>query len=363
MYEAWPFDCDAIAVDLGSGRPKVFIRKNVASKRRQRFTMGHELGHVVPAWHVGTMACTPAQASFDADPLGPVPANSLLSPMRITEQEAEANRFASALLVPRTFLEAQADHKLGDVVANLNVADVSAMAAILALAHSLLPGFCFLIDDDDEDDGYRLVTSSGTRAPAANGRRSQANQLHDKSHDSGETVVADRRVRWFQLASQRGFSIAEDGRGTTELLRESLTLTVEESRIPGLVMRINGIVGGMLSKDERAQTESQALAVLEHRFEMDPELQHLMAVPGFQLYLRRKAADRVNRCSSLRFAGQVRAGRRWRSWLPTKRASERRIRGSRGTLDSGRLLRGQSTGLVQMHTVSAADATKPLVGV
>jgi hypothetical protein len=237
------------------------------------------------------------------------------------------------------------------------------MAAILALAHSLLPGFCFLIDDDDEDDGYRLVTSSGTRAPAANGRRSQANQLHDKSHDSGETVVADRRVRWFQLASQRGFSIAEDGRGTTELLRESLTLTVEESRIPGLVMRINGIVGGMLSKDERAQTESQALAVLEHRFEMDPELQHLMAVPGFQLYLRRKAADRVNRCSSLRFAGQVRAGRRWRSWLPTKRASERRIRGSRGTLDSGRLLRGQSTGLVQMHTVSAADATKPLVGV
>ena len=184
------------------------------------------------------------------------------------------------------------------------------MAAILALAHSLLPGFCFLIDDDDEDDGYRLVTSSGTRAPAANGRRSQANQLHDKSHDSGETVVADRRVRWFQLASQRGFSIAEDGRGTTELLRESLTLTVEESRIPGLVMRINGIVGGMLSKDERAQTESQALAVLEHRFEMDPELQHLMAVPGFQLYLRRKAADRVNRCSSLRFAGQVRAGRR-----------------------------------------------------
>ena len=303
IYETWPFDCDAIAVGLGSGRPKVFIRKNGVVRRRQRFTMGHELGHVIPAWHVGLIACIPAQASFDAEPLGPTAAGALLSQARITEQEAEANRFASALLVPRRFLEAQAGQKLGDVVSSLNETDVSAVAAILALAHSLLPGFCFLIDDDEEADGCRLVSSLGTRVPAAsNGQRSQAAQLRDKSHDSGEAVVSDRRVRWFQLASQSDFSVPEDERGTTDLLRDSLASMEDASSVPGLVMRINGIVGGMLSRNERAQTESQALAVLEHRFELDPELHRLMAVPDFRLYLRRKAAARVHRCSSLQAA-------------------------------------------------------------
>lgn len=62
-----------------------------------------------------------------------------------------------------------------------------------------------------------------------------------------------------------------------------------------MIKRINGIVGGILSKAERAQSETQALAILQHRFGTDQEFQDLLNTNDFQLFLRRKAAKRVGR--------------------------------------------------------------------
>jgi hypothetical protein len=259
--------------------------------------MAHELGHVIQAWHIGDVACIPVQADFDAAPLGPAPSNGLLSASRINEQEAEANRFASSLLVPRRFFEELAEESMSDAISALNCAEVSAIAAILALAKSLLPGFWFLVDEDE--DGFRDVISSGTQEPAGGPRKSRVAKLRDGSYDFGETFVSNRRILWFQLAAQTEFAIPDDARGTTEILRSALMQSGDDSARTRLSRTINGVVGGMLSKGERAQTASQALAVLEHRFSSDPKLQYLLEIPDFRLYLKRKAADRASRCSSL----------------------------------------------------------------
>lgn len=275
-YESWPFACDALAVGLDRPRPKVFIRKDGIGKLRQRFTMGHELGHVIPAWHVGRLVCSPVRVAFDAT---------------VTELEAEANRFASALLVPRSFLEGQSQSRLDDVVSALNQAEVSAAAAVLALTRNLLPGFCFLIDEDE--DGFRVVSSSGTKVPGGDTEAPQIAQLRDKAHESGEAVVSGRRILWFQFAVQSDFFLPEDERGTTDILQTALATVAPPSEVPTLVMVINGIVGGMLGKADRAQSESQAMAVLEQRFASDPDRENLMQIPDFRLYLKRKAAARV----------------------------------------------------------------------
>jgi IrrE N-terminal-like domain len=279
--EAWPFECDALAVGLGTPRPIVLMRRGSRGTLRRRFTMAHELGHVILAWHVGRMICSPVRAAFDDG---------------VTEQESEANHFASALLVPRRFLEEQADEQFGSVVEALNDAQVSAAAAVLALTRNLLPGCSFLIDEDE--DGFRLISSSGTVVPGGASRRPQHEQLRSKAHDMGEAVVSGRRVLWFQFAEQNSFSVPDDPRETTALL-----LGVLASALPGqdagkLQKRINGIVGGMLGRQERAQSEAQALAVLEQRFAADPDLCQLMELPDFRLYLRRKAADRVKNASA-----------------------------------------------------------------
>lgn len=291
-YLTWPFACDALAVGLDSARPSIFLRRNNQGARRRRFTLAHELGHVVLPWHVGLTACVPAVTSVDRDPTGPEPAGRFLTQARIKEQEAEATRFAAALLVPRRFVEACADTgDLGDVARSLNQTRVSAIAAVLALSQQLLPGFCFLIDEDEE--GLRPVTSSGTVMPPWNGRRPLEARLRDSAYDFGEVHVSGRRVLWYQLASPAELLKAEDARGTTEILRDAVGSVTSAAESPALVMRINGIVGGMLSKAERAQDEVQALSILEHRFEADQELSYLLGITDFRLYLSRKAAERV----------------------------------------------------------------------
>jgi hypothetical protein len=278
---AWPFECDALAVGLDTLRPTVLMRKGGNRALRRRFTMAHELGHVILAWHIGRMICSPVRAAFDAG---------------VTEQESEANRFASALLVPRRFLEERAAESLGSAVDALNEAQISAAAAVLALTRNLLPCFSFLIDEDE--DGFRLISSSGTVVPGGVSRGPQVAQLRDEAYESGESVLSGRRVLWFQFAEQTNFSVPDDPRDTTRILLGALASALPARDIEKLYRRINGIVGGMLGKQERAQSETQALAVLEQRFATDPELGHLMEIPDFRLYLRRKAADRVRRAST-----------------------------------------------------------------
>jgi hypothetical protein len=255
------------------------------------------MGHVILPWHFGSIACIPGQASFDAKPLGPTSTRGLTAATRTREQEAEAHRFAGALLLPRSFLDTHSGRAIGDVIEILNRADISATAAILSLAQNLLPGFCFLIDDDYDEP--TLVRSSGTTVPAREDRDSWEIQLREDAHGFGETTVSGRRVLWFRFSSQEIFTLPEDERSTRDLLLDSLVRTTDRSIISALVKRINGIVGGMLSKPERVQSTTQALSILEHRFSSDPELQCLMELSDFRLYLRRKAAERINRCLSL----------------------------------------------------------------
>ena len=289
-------------VGLDSARPSVFIRRNNQGARRRRFTLAHELGHVVLPWHVGLTACIPVVTSFDADPLGPAPVSKFLTQARIAEQEAEATRFAGALLVPRQFIESHANtSEVGEIVRSLNRTNISAVAAILSLSQHLLPGFCFLIDEDEE--GFRMVTSSGTRTPPRTGRRSLEVRLRDKAHDFGEAHLSGRRVLWYQLAAQADFILPDDERTTTQILRDSIASTVSQPESSTLFVRINGVVGGILSKGERAQNEAQALSILEYRFESDPELRHLLENIDFHVYLCRKAAERVAHTQGNRQSG------------------------------------------------------------
>ncbi len=138
-----------------------------------------------------------------------------------------------------------------------------------------------------------MVASSGTSTPPRNGRRPLEARLRDKARDFGEAHVSGRRVLWHQLAAQTDFALPDDARSTTQILRDAIANSTSSTELPALLMRINGIVGGILSKGERAQSEAQALSVLEHRFESDPELNHMFENADFRLYLCRKAAERI----------------------------------------------------------------------
>jgi hypothetical protein len=84
-----PFDVDGICFDLKvpGRRPRVFVNNQARSERRVRFTLAHELGHILLPWHSGLIV---DKLDGPNDPWH----------SDYWRLEREANRFASELLVP-----------------------------------------------------------------------------------------------------------------------------------------------------------------------------------------------------------------------------------------------------------------------
>jgi hypothetical protein len=88
-YHSFPFAVDGITIGIGEGaRPKILINSTIPLTRR-KFTLAHEIGHIVIPWHTGTIVShiDPGEVDF-----------------AYREMEAEANRFAAELLMPTAWL-------------------------------------------------------------------------------------------------------------------------------------------------------------------------------------------------------------------------------------------------------------------
>lgn len=84
----FPVDVDGVTVGLKQPgrRPRVYVNNSLPLTRR-RFTLAHELGHVLLPRHVGSIV-----DELDRDTSSEEP--------RYWEMEAEANRFAAEVLMP-----------------------------------------------------------------------------------------------------------------------------------------------------------------------------------------------------------------------------------------------------------------------
>lgn len=131
-YEPIPFGVDGLCLDLKiPGSTKVIVN-NTKPKSRQRFTAAHELGHIVIPWHFGSIV----DANIDrADPG--------VESVIYAEQEAEANRFASEILMPSSWIIAMMETmgKPDLVMQAIMESGVSAQAASIKMKDVLPAGF------------------------------------------------------------------------------------------------------------------------------------------------------------------------------------------------------------------------------
>lgn len=90
-FKPFPFKADGITVDIKSKKPQIFINSLVTSQARRNFTIAHELGHVFLPWHKGTIVSEVNYSPHEH--------------YAYREMEAEANRFASELLMPSEWVK------------------------------------------------------------------------------------------------------------------------------------------------------------------------------------------------------------------------------------------------------------------
>lgn len=267
----WPFDCDGVAV-LSRSRPKIFIRKT-PNRRRERFTVAHELGHVVIGWHLDNVSC-------HIDPQNARRRHSLTLGI---DQETEANRFASHLLLPDNFLAPFASRYVSapDALRAVEAADVSAAACVIALARTLLPGYIFLVPGLDGP-----VTSSGTRLLPVS-----ITELRNMSRRSGSVTVQGQRVEWFQFVDSQPVSAKPISPTDTRKVLVSVLREVRPHQDAEVLARsINGIVGGSLSKALASRPE-EIMGILVYKFSNHLEYADIVRHPGFDHYLQLRSVE------------------------------------------------------------------------
>ena len=178
-----PLDVDAVCLNLKRRgmRPSVIINSGRGHKRL-RFTVAHELGHVLIPWHRGSIV---------DDVSGNESMNS-----EYFQIESEANRFASELLMPQDWVQDRVrliQSPVALVSEVSDAADVSIQAAVFRTLALLPKGFVFAEVNNDS-----CVVRSG-RSP---GTIANAPERDDIVDPGAEFPYAE--ARW-PLATSGGF--------------------------------------------------------------------------------------------------------------------------------------------------------------
>ncbi|MES9520635.1 ImmA/IrrE family metallo-endopeptidase [Streptomyces capoamus] len=281
----WPSSCDGVALHLNSDRPKIFLKK-IQNRRRMRFTLAHELAHVLLPWHVETIHCDTTQRSGDSEEDKPEKANAIG-----VSQEYQANTFASHLLVPRSFLSTIAPGYVDspEALERLERANVSAAAGAMALASHLPAGYAFLVRGMN-----RMIRSPGTEVPfSLNGSlHTLRESLLEYSARSGSVMHQEQQVEWFEFFETNAPSpMIVDDRRSSEILITALSSYPHAGDLSSAAQSITAKVGGVLSQRNDLSDADDIRMLLTYKFQADARYADLLDREEFQRYLTKRSVE------------------------------------------------------------------------
>lgn len=281
-----PFDVDGITLNLKIPGKKPHILLNAsATATRKRFTLAHEIGHIVIPWHVGTII------DITSDQL---PDPSALDQYWIVE--SEANRFASELLMPASWVAGLIEESDDPEVLMNSICDgarVSPAAAMIKLVNALPPGYV-----------YTQLESDGTVTSSGRSRGTLANQPPWGTHIDPRSLFpsAQRMFRfniglndyvWWKFPASMPLPRSSDAREWREILDEivvDIGIPTEEAK--KFKSQINGVIAfanGQLRHTIRTR-ESIYSACLQ-RFHSKPDLQKFIGHRAFTDFLVKRVWD------------------------------------------------------------------------
>lgn len=299
---------DAILLKSRDSEKYEIILNGNLSIERKRFTLAHELGHIVMPWHQGTFACVTDDGTFVVDD------------MESERIEAEANRFAAELLVPTRWASCLYNTIGDDIVGILNEIQskcrVSLHAAFLSLEKVLPPKYLVTLTNRHTSEVIYSIKSKGVKVdfPIVNKTVGKFGSVYlnknvdlsllkskIKNHtDSGERSLNGCLVSWWVYDygddyNDDGFEIISSKKLLKTILDDCGYM--ENKKRQSVAGRISGITGSPVWS-QTAKTEGELYSLMRQNFfSRDDEIKEITKHEKFDLFLKNKARELFEKLS------------------------------------------------------------------
>lgn len=245
-------DVDGICLDLKipCKRPRVIINSR-KPKNRVRFTLAHELGHILIPWHMGSIV-----DETDVDE------NCIDDYWQI---ENEANRFASELLMPEVWVKGQLQAASNPLVALYNVTEqaiVSVQAATIKIMNMLPEGQIIV----QLDGGFVIssMRSPGTLASAPPiGTQVDSDAIFPWAY-RWKLGMRGRRFVWWTFPADVPLPAIQTAKEWREILDQML-IDLAPPEIQQFKATLNGIIAFANGSVRKNRTEGAILSACLQR--------------------------------------------------------------------------------------------------
>jgi hypothetical protein len=282
-----PCQIDGITANLKvpGTKPTILVNKT-RPKKRQRFTLAHEIGHVVIPWHMGTI--------FDITDAG-VPDGAI----DYWDMEAEANAFATELLMPSSWMLGLLENFNNPAEINEKMAyeaNVSAIAATLRLKTFLPPGYIFVVYTSDGKIAYSGRTEGTHASPPARGEDQRAKEQYGYAQDFYEFHSGQEHYLWIEFPSEVNITL-DTKRKWRDVLDEILDdVTDSEEQKRTYKQQVNGVLGYANGVVRRGDYNERSLcSACIQRFNGKEHLKPITSHLKFEEFLSAKIRDLIDK--------------------------------------------------------------------
>lgn len=269
-YLNLPYGVDGITIGIGSAKKPQILVNAAAPLTRQKFTLAHELGHIVIPWHTGTIVSHLDTHRSDA---------------AYAQMETEANRFAAELLMPSDWL-AQQFESANSVEAYFRTVQATVGTSREATFYKLFqylrpPIICVQVDSN-----LRIV--KGQRSPSAPSLPAP-NTLADQ-----HAFVADNRYEQFEIQGERFVSWTFVGRDIDEVdprpWRDIYNEILDDTGMQARLQSISAILAGACHKC-RNQSEHETCGAVFRAFDNYKDYETVVRHRLFEQYVIKRVRE------------------------------------------------------------------------
>lgn len=269
-----PFEADGITIGIGGEEKPQIIINDSSPDTRKKFTLAHELGHIVIPWHTGTIV-----SHID----------NVESNFEYKEMEAEANQFAAELLIPRAWLlEIQNSFPSfkGLVEHILSSTGASRDAVFIKIFNTIeFPVICVQIDDLGEVVNNYRSRSSPTGADLT-GRNVHSENIFSTEVSEEYFDFGDRSYKAWIFKNNEIIEI--DPRPWREVLDQIL----EETNSKELRQSINAILPSQYNS-RKEKTESELCSLVFRAYDGRDRLDAVVSHPLFPQYIIKRLRELI----------------------------------------------------------------------